>query len=245
MDESSGLSRREFLQKCALNAVALSALSSLPTLFAGCHADRNAPTDLQIMRETMEAFADRVVPPDPLAPGDKGGKALGLVEAVFEHFQRDLFIFNGLPEADVNRAASFYLLLNELSQERFAREFVELTPAEQDRLLEVEFQGRLERDVRDVLGLLFLEQLLLMKLAYYANYPESRVRDGAGNPVFSDAAGQISNPNIPGTGTAWDYLGYPGPIKKPTEDLLFRAYVDEDQAALTQLHRLDRDRQIP
>lgn len=244
MDELPGLSRRAFLQKSVVSAAALSALGCLPILFAGCHTDQSAPTDLEIMRGTMEAFADRIVPPDPLVPGDKGGRALGLADAVLEHFQKDVFIFNGLPEPDPSRAAGFYLLLNELSEEQYGREFVELTPAEQDRLLG-QLQARVEQDLMDVLGLLFLEQLLLVKLAYYANYPESRVRDAAGNPIFSDPADQIANPNLPATGTAWDYLGYPGPIKKPTEDLLFRAYVDEDQAALTQLLQLDRNRLIP
>lgn len=244
MDEPSGLSRREFLQRSAVRVAALSALGSLPALFTGCHTDRDAATTAEVIREIMEAFADRVIPPDPGVPDDKGGKALGLADAVIEHLQKDLFIVSGLPKPDRERADGFYLLLDELSEEQFGRRFVEMTSAEQDQLL-TQLKTRVDQDPLDVLGLLFLEQCVLVKLAYYANYPESRVRDAAGIPVFVDPANQIAGPNLPGTGTAWDYLGYPGPIKKPTEDLLLRAYVDEDPAALAELLRLDRARQIP
>jgi hypothetical protein len=61
----------------------------------------------------------------------------------------------------------------------------------------------------------------LTKLAWVINWPEAFVRDPAsGQPFFSDATHLISNPDVPGTGTCWDVIGY-HVIDWDTEQLLW------------------------
>lgn len=245
----------------------LSVLGSHGALMARCHAGHGPLSELQRLYEairtgialsrplesfhaTMEAFAERVVPRDRSVPHDRGGKALGLARAVVRHFHEDLFILSGLPKPDPRRATLFYLELDQLSQERFGRPFRELEADTQDFLLShLENRARQMIDSpssdTDILALLFLEQVLLVKLAYYANYPEIVERQADGAPIYSDQQNLISNPNKPGTGTAWDYIAYPGPVQKQREDLLWQAYVKEDKSALKELVRLDRKGQLP
>jgi hypothetical protein len=75
--------------------------------------------------------------------------------------------------------------------------------------------------------------VIIVKIAYGTNFPEHRVRSGdlgfgSGHVIFSDPANQISNPNVPGTGTAWDYLGWHYPLRKGVEDELTLAFLEAE-----------------
>jgi hypothetical protein len=77
--------------------------------------------------------------------------------------------------------------------------------------------------------------VIIVKVAYWTNFPEHRVRTGplgfgSGRVIFSDRRNQISNPNIPGTGTAWDYLGWHYPLRKGVEDEVTLAFLEADVA---------------
>ena len=77
--------------------------------------------------------------------------------------------------------------------------------------------------------------VIIVKVAYWTNFPEHRVRSGdmgfgSGRVIFSDPPNRISNPNTPGTGTAWDYLGWHYPLRKGVEDKLGLAFLEADVA---------------
>jgi hypothetical protein len=84
-----------------------------------------------------------------------------------------------------------------------------------------------------MLQTLFRLILSIVNTAYGLNFPEHRVSldspigvgaplgagvSPPGRPKFSDAANEISSPNVAGTGTWFDFSGTYFPIKKPVED---------------------------
>lgn len=106
-------------------------------------------------------------------------------------------------------------------------------------------------------------------LTYWTNFPEHRVRNnplGMGTPghhpvehaekheldgmdyktvggavILTQPEWQISSPNVPGTGTAFDYARWYYPLKKSVEDLITLAFLEAEaqpaasEAALAQL----------
>jgi hypothetical protein len=208
----------------------------------GRHTDG---TPLESFGQTMNAFADIIVPADPDVPGDKaaselggGGRGpffrqmlrfirlgfisdLGLevseddARAVFEELDRQARLPHA-PEWDASQTANSFARLTTPQQQIIVEDLLDGTLG-----IELQSQGRL--------------MVFVVKLAYWLNFPEHRVRKselgwGEGEVVFSDPERLISNPNVPGTGTAWDYIGWHYPQRAGVEASNALAFLEANVA---------------
>ena len=221
---------------------------------------------LEEHRDALNAFASIVVPADPGVTGDKAagdlavsdGKGKEPIDTFADQMIRiirlpdhpDLFGNPGDPT--VHDALSVIVELDLRAVALGEDDFKSASTLNQTTV--VTDLLTLPGSPTDAELVLFAQTQLLVatvKLGYWLNYPEHRVTDeptglgfGSGNPVFSDAANQISNPNIVGTGTAWDYVGWWNPERKGVEDLRFSAILDLNDADFVTLRDEDLARTL-
>jgi hypothetical protein len=218
----------------------------MPTFLRGLAARRRGPKagsrPLEPFGASMDAFARIIVPADPEVPGDRAAGEPG-ARPFFK--QMILLIRNGtVPDlgAEITEedGAIVFAELDAHARADFGqRTFDRLQVQQQQQLVDALLGGTLPPltvsgpDGAVVLQSLGRLMIIIVKVAYWTNFPEHRVRSGAlgfgsGQVIFSDPPNQISNPNLPGTGTAWDYLGWHYPVRKGVEDQLTLAFLEAD-----------------
>jgi hypothetical protein len=192
--------------------------------------------------QSMNAFARIIVPADPDVPGDGAAGQQGS-GPFFQQMIR--LIQNGtVPElgAEITEedARMVFAELDAHADADFGQnKFFQLDEQEQQQLVDALLGGTLQPltvtgpNAAMVLQSLGRLMVIIVKVAYWTNFPEHRVRSGplgfgSGQVIFSDPPNQISNPNIPGTGTAWDYLGWHYPLRKGVEDSITLAFLEAD-----------------
>jgi hypothetical protein len=197
------LSRRRLLQGAIAGAVALS-VSGQRTAWAGRSVEAIISSvayqatiqcaSIGVLSahtfETLIAVGAQIIPTDS-DPGATEACTVGFLEinAAGNPELHDL-LTNGVAALDV------------ASQP--AASFVDLTVAQQTALL-----LQIEADSGSFLNIFFNTCRSLHKTAWLINWPEAFVRDPAtGQPIFSDAPHRISDPDVPGTGTGWEVVGY-------------------------------------
>jgi hypothetical protein len=211
----------------------------------------------------MDAFASIIVPADPDVPGDKAAGELGADRPgggregrFFEQMLRFIrlgFIADiGLIVSEDDARAVFEELDRQARGQRAAT-FARLTTAQQQVIVEDLLDGTLGTALQAQGRLM----VFTVKLAYWLNFPEHRVRRGPlgfgeGEVVFSDRRNLISNPNVPGTGTAWDYVGWHYPQRAGVEAKNALAFLEANlpehaaasEEALAELLAKDADRTL-
>ncbi|WP_437947638.1 hypothetical protein WME98_44000 [Sorangium sp. So ce296] len=157
-------------------------------------------------------------------------------------------------------AASFSELDEHARVDFGARSFARLTGAQQQGLVDALLGGTIVPltmigpDAALALQARGRLMVIIVKIAYWTNFPEHRVRAGAlgfgsGELVFSDPENLITNPNDIDTMTAFDYLGWHYPLRigveRDYEVAFLQAGVDEDSdATLISLLQRDQDRTL-
>jgi len=218
---------------------------------------------LELLGDTMDAFASIIVPADPEVPGDKAAGELGADHhggghegRFFEQMLRFIrlgFIADiGLVVSEDDARAVFEELDRQASRQGVAT-FARLTTAQRQVTVEDLLDGTLGTALQSQGRLM----VFTVKLAYWLNFPEHRVRRGPlgfgeGEVVFSDRKNQISNPNVPGTGTAWDYVGWHYPQRAGVEAKNALAFLEANlpenagasEQALAELLAKDADRTL-
>ena len=213
--------------------------------------------------QSMNDFARIIVPADPEVPGDR---AAGDDVNFFRQMIR--LIENGtVPElgAEISEddARAVFEELDAQAQALGRPKFSLLTQQQQQQLVDALLAGTLTPitvsgpNAAVVLRSQGRLMVIVVKITYWTNFPEHRVRSGplgfgSGQVHFSDPQNQISNPNTPGTGTAWDYLGWHYPVRKGVEDKLALAFLEADvphnaaasEAALADLQARDLARTL-
>lgn len=210
--------------------------------------------------QSMNAFASIVVPADPEVPGDRAAGEDG------RFFKQMILLIERahVPElgAEVSEddARVVFAELDAQARALGRAKFAQLSRQQQEQLVDDLLAGTLVPitiDDPELLQSLGRLMVIIVKIAYWTNFPEHRVRSGAlgfgsGRVIFSDPQNQISNPNTPGTGTAWDYLGWHYPVRKGVEDKLALAFLEADvphnaaasEAALADLQARDLARTL-
>jgi hypothetical protein len=218
MSGRDGISRREFLGHGALGVVTLGALwSGLPGLVRKALAAIPPPLCPTIgffaphVYDTLAQVTGQIVPTD----ADPGG-----IHTCLATFLE--IVASGDPRIAslMNTGAA---ALDQSSQILFGSNFEALAFADQTEVLERVEANQAPGGLWSQLGpasqaTWFGTTRLLAQSAWLANWPEVQVRDPVTRqPVFSDADHLISNPNLPGTGTAWDVVsfhGYPWDVER-------------------------------
>lgn len=221
----------------------------MPAFLAGLasrhRVTRGAPTGggggIAAFGASINAFARIIVPPDPDVPGDHGAGEGSFHSQVIRLIEGGTVSDLGA-EITLDDAHTVFAELNAHAQADFGRHtFAQLTGQQQQQLVDALLAATLVPltvsgpDAAIVLQSLGRLILIIVKIAHWTNFPEHRVRSGplgfgSGHVIFSDPRNQISNPNTPGTGTAWDYLGWHYPIRKGVEDKLALAFLEADVA---------------
>lgn len=212
--------------------------SFLQGLSARSGVRSSASGSLARFGRTMDAFAEIIVPPDPEIPGDRGAGGGGFAQQMIRLIQ------NGtVPElgAEINEqdARTVFAELDAHAAAFGRRSFAQIPRDRQELLVDRLLEGTLRAitvsgpGASMVLQSLGRLMVVVVKTAYWTNFPEHRVRAGplgfgSGNVIFSDPRNQISNPNTPGSGTAWDYIGWHYPLRKGVEDKLTLAFLEAD-----------------
>lgn len=225
-------------------------------------------TPLESFGESMNAFASLIVPADPDVPGDKAAGELGeaggrgpfyaqMLRLMRLHFVVDLGINLHEDDArDVFEALDAQARLPhapDWDASQAAQSFAQLTTAQQQVIVDDLLDGTLGEELRTRGRLV----MFVVKVAYWLNFPEHRVRKsplgfGSGEVIFSDREHLISNPNVPGTGTAWDYIAWHYPQRAGVEARNALAFLEADvpenaeasEAALAELIAKDAARTL-
>jgi hypothetical protein len=226
------------------------------------------PAPLESLGETMNAFASVIIPADPDVPGDKAAGELGEAGGRGPFFRQMLrfirlgFVVDLGVDTDEDDARAAFGELDrqarlphapEWDQSQTAESFARLTAAQQQTIVDDLLDGTLGELLRTQGRLM----MAIVKLAYWCNFPEHRVRKselglGSGEVIFSDPEHLISNPNVPGTGTAWDYIGWHYPQRWGVERKNALAFLEanvpehaaESEAALAELLEKDAARTL-
>jgi hypothetical protein len=216
---------------------------------------------------SMNAFASIVIPADPDVPGDRAaGELVSVVGDVTIHFadQMVLLIRKGSPadfgvRISEDDALAFFAELDAQARARFGKKtFAKLTVAQQQAIVDSVLQTPPTIQPITVTGAgaalavqtLGRKMTIIVKLVYWLNFPEHRVRTGilgfgAGKLIFSDKAHRISNPNDITTVTGFDYLSWHYPLRFGVEQQYAIAFVEAGVRAdsdATLLHLLEDDR---
>ena len=230
------------------------------------HEDEGAP--LESVGRSMNAFASIIIPADPEVPGDKaagemaegGGRGpfdAQMLRLIRLHFVVDLGVdIHDHDARDVFEALDAQARLPhapDWDASQTAHSFAQLTPAQQQVIVDDLLDGTLGEELRTRGRLV----MMVVKIAYWLNYPEHRVRKsplgfGSGEVIFSDPEHLISNPNVPGTGTAWDYIAWHYPQRAGVEAKNALAFLEADvpenadasEAALAELLAKDKARTL-
>jgi hypothetical protein len=204
------LSRRRLLQGAIAGAVALSATSQR-TAWAGRSAEAiirsiayestlQCATDGTLgshVFATVAAIGAQIIP----SVNEHGALEPGASEACTTAFiELNASGNSGLKDLLIGGVAA----LDAESQTEHGADFVDLTFADQTALLQ-----EIEAGPASFTQALFNTCRSLHKTAWLINWPEAFVRDqGTGQPIFSDDEHRISDPDVPGTGTGWEVVGY-------------------------------------
>ena len=199
--EKENVSRRDFLKTvgAATAAVAVSGGTS-PSLAAAPPVDR---------KTVVAALGDTLIPSDPGNPGYKDLESHGITAEVLKALP-------GVSDADLE-------LLNERSKEKFCgKTFLELAEAQRAAYLRQIADGTGVSDAKELetLRRVYRNTRRRVMALYYSNFPEHQwPRDKAGYPILK--AGdlhQITNPNTKQVVTAWDQVGFHGPLTWEEEE---------------------------
>ncbi|MDC3960526.1 gluconate 2-dehydrogenase subunit 3 family protein [Polyangium jinanense] len=202
---------------------------------------------------SMNAFASIIIPADPDVPGDKPAGALapasGQPTKSFHEHMILIIQTRNVPAIGVrvttDDALAVIAELDAHADKDFNRAtFAQLTNAQQQGLVNALLGGTLTaltvkgkpQDASLVLQSLGRLLVVIVKIAYWTNYPEHRVRDtplgwGPGPLLFSDPANLITSPNDINTVTGFDYLGWHFPLRKGVEDKYGLAFIEADVPA--------------
>ena len=199
------LSRRRLLQGAIAGAVALSATSQR-TAWAGRSAE--AILSSIAYEATIQCTSIGVLDPHPFATLIAIGAQIiptdadpGATEACTVGF---LELNAGGNPGLKNLLTGGVAALDAESQTQYGADFIGLTFSQQTALLQ-----QIDTDNGSFLNIFFSTCRSLHKTAWLINWPEAFVRDQqTGQPNFSDAAHRISDPDVPGTGTGWEVIGY-------------------------------------
>lgn len=200
---------------------------------------RGAKGALASFGQSMNDFARIIVPADPGVPGDRGAGEGAFFQQMIRLIQNGTVPELGAEVTEDDARTVFAELDAHASVAFGRRKFAQLPRDAQERLVDSLLAGTLPPitvsgpGASTVLQSLGRLMVVVVKTAYWTNFPEHRVRSGplgfgSGKVIFSDPQNQISNPNTPGTGTAWDYLGWHFPIRKGVEDKLTLAFLEAD-----------------
>jgi hypothetical protein len=214
----------------------------LTGLASRSHVAISAAGALSSFGASMNAFASIIVPADPDVPGDRAAGDGG--GGTFFRQMIRLIQRGTVPELGAviteDDARAVFAELDAQAGAAFGRNnFAQLALTEQEQLVGALLAGTLTPitvsgpNAANVLQSQARLMVIIVKTVYWTNFPEHRVRSGdmgfgSGNVIFSDPQNQISNPNTPGTGTAWDYVGWHYPLRKGVEDKLGLAFLEAD-----------------
>ena len=199
--QSKDVSRRDFLKTvgAAGATVALSGASSAP-LTAAPPVDRKA---------VVAALGDTLLPSDPGDPGYKDFEPYGITDEVLK-------VLPGVSDAD-------WELFNERSKGKFGgKTFMELGDADRAAYLHQIIEGSAVSDAKELESLrrVYRNTRRRVMALYYSNFPEHQwPRDKDGMPILKPSdLHQITNPNTKEVVTAWDQLGFAGPLTWEEEE---------------------------
>jgi hypothetical protein len=205
--------------------------------------------NLSTVGASMNAFASIIIPADPDVPGDKAAgdlvvitKGGGKQSTTFSQHMSLLIERGSIPSLGVRVTEQDALTvmgeLDEHARTDFGKNtFARLTQAQQKGLVDALLAATIVPltvvgpDAAVVLQSLGRLMVVIVKVAYWTNFPEHRVRRtafgfGEGDVLFSDPQNLISSPNDPNTVTGFDYLGWHFPIRKGVEDKLTLVFLE-------------------
>lgn len=184
--------RRRFFKQAAAGIAGASLAPSMPVRAAD--ASR---------LDVLSALGDALIPSRPGDPGFKDMLPYGIAQEV----NKSLVAFKDRDFAAFNQAAADYFQ---------GRTFVELNEAERSQFLDavVSADGIREAALRQSLQRLYRLVRISILRVYYSNFPENSIpRDSAGLPMLKAAdLHQVTTPNTKEVVTAWDQVGYRGPL---------------------------------
>ncbi len=199
--ETENSSRRGFLKTVAVTTAAVAASGAVPAHLAA------APG---VDRKTVVAvLGDTLIPSEPGDPGYKDLESHGITDEVLKALP-------GVSDADVE-------LFNEKSKEKFGgKSFLDLSGAQRAEYLHQIIAGSAGSDAKEkeTLQRVYRNTRRRVMTLYYSNFPEHqwpRGKDGFPIPKPGDLH-QIMNPNTKQLVTAWDQVGYPGPLTWEEEE---------------------------
>jgi hypothetical protein len=190
-EKKKATSRRDFVRKATLGSAAA---AFLPKSVAAALADR---------KKILAALGDTIIPSKPGDPGFRDMEPHGIIEEI----DKTLGAFK---DGD-------FEALNQASAPLFGgRTFVELSKAERSDFVSLLVAGDQFPDKGSRTALQRLYRLVRISVLriFYSNFPESGIpRDADGIPVLPPGdLHQITVPNTKNLVTAWDLVGYRGPL---------------------------------
>ena len=199
--ETQNPSRRDFLKTVGVAGTAMVVGGGTPPTMAA-----SSPVDRKKM---ISALGDALIPSDPGDPGYKDLDPYGITDEVLRALpdisDADLELFNERCRGMFD--GKTFLELTEPQRADYLREIVKGSAVNDPKEL-----GTLRRVYRNtrrrVLGL------------YYSNFPEHQwPRDKNGMPILKPGdLHQITNPNTTQVVTAWDQVGFHGPLTWDEEE---------------------------
>ena len=199
--ETPNPSRRDFLKTVGVAGTALVVSGGTPPSLAV-----PSPVDRKTM---VSALGDTLIPSDPGDPGYKDLEPYGITDEVLKALpdidDADLELFNERCRGKFN--GKTFLELAEPQRADYLRQIVNGSAI--NDLKELETLRRVYRNTRRrVLGL------------YYSNFPEHQWPRGKnGMPILEPGdLHQITNPNTTQVVTAWDQVGFHGPLTWEEEE---------------------------
>jgi hypothetical protein len=195
-----GFSRREFVKTIGATAAAVALAGSSSLVSAAPPANRHA---------VIAALGDALIPSDPGDPGYKDLEAYNITEEVLKGL-------SGVSDADLE-------LFNESTKEKFGgKTFEDLAEAQRAEYLRQISDGGAVTDAKElkVLRKVYRNTRRQVFLLYYSNFPEHQwPRDKDGVPILKPGdLHQITNPNTKQLITAWDQIGFAGPLTWEQEE---------------------------
>jgi hypothetical protein len=194
------ISRRDFLKTVAVTTAAAGVAGSATSLMAAPAVDRQA---------MIAALGDTLIPSDPGDPGYKDLVPYKITEEVLKALP-------GVSDADLE-------LLNGRTKEKFGgKTFLELDEPKRAQYLHQIMDGSAASDAKELQTLqrVYRNTRRRILTLYYSNFPEHEwPRDKNGVPILKPGdVHQITNPNTKQLITAWDQVGFSGPLTWEDEE---------------------------
>jgi hypothetical protein len=197
---SADFSRREFLRTVGTTAAAVAVAGSGAPVLAAPVVDRHA---------LIAALGDTLIPSDS---GDRGYKDL----EPYKITEEVLKALPGVDDADLG-------LFNERTKGTFGgKTFLELGEPQRAQYLRQIIDGSSVADpteLKTLQGVYHASRKRVLTV-YYSNFPEDKwPHDANGMPVLKPGdTHQITNPNTKDIVTAWDQIGFLGPLTWEEEE---------------------------